>query len=380
MTTATHDERWMRRALDLAARGKGLVEPNPLVGAVLVRDGEMVGEGWHTAFGAPHAEVEALRSAGDSPAPPPGAGPTTLYVTLEPCNHAGKTPPCTGAILEAGIGRVLCGMADPNPDVSGGGAAALREGGVEVETGVLEAECRRQNAPYRKRVLTGLPYVTAKWAMSLDGRLAARTGDSRWISSEESRKMVHAVRGECDAIIVGVGTLLADDTRLTCRTEPRRLARRIVLDSRGRTPPDSRLLAERDAGPAVVAGTDAAPEDGRRALRDAGADVWALPSGPDGRVDVGALLRRLGDEGATNVLLEGGPDVLGSFFRGGHVDRVMCFVAPGVLGGERHPVEGWGVDRAAGRLALDDLIVRRPGGDILIEGVVSGPGDPMGET
>ena len=360
------DERWMRRAIELAERGRGLVEPNPLVGAVVVRDDVAVAEGWHRAFGEAHAEVDALGRV------PPGTplDGATLYVTLEPCHHRGKTPPCTAALLEAGVRRVVVAASDPNPDVTGGGAAALREAGVEVVEGILEADAHLQNAPYRKLVLEKLPYVTAKWAMSLDGRLAARGGDSKWISCDESRKMVHVVRGECDAITVGVGTLLADDPRLTCRTEPRRLARRIVIDSTARTPPTSRLLAEEGAGPAVVAVTEAADGAATDALEAAGALVWRLPPDPDGRVALEPLLSRLAAEGATNVLVEGGPEVLGSFFRGGHVDRVMCFVAPGVIGGDAHPVHGWGVGRAAERRELDPLSVTRAGVDVLIDGRV----------
>lgn len=234
------DEQQMERALLLAEKGRGRVEPNPLVGAVALRQGKVVGEGWHRSFGGPHAEVEALQAA--------GGGADTLYVNLEPCHHQGKTPPCTEAIARAGVRRVVVGMGDPNPEVPGGGAQALRELGIEVQEGCLEEASRKLNAPFRKWVTRKVPYVTAKWAMSLDGRLAATSGDSRWISSEDSRRIVHDLRGEVDAILIGIGTALQDDPRLNCRTTPKRVARRVVADSRARMPPSSRMLSEAGGG------------------------------------------------------------------------------------------------------------------------------------
>src|SRR5436305_1406899 len=203
------DHTWMRRALELAERGRGFVEPNPLVGAVVVRDGSVVGEGWHRRYGEAHAEVNALAQAGEA------ARGATLYVTLEPCCHVGKTPPCTDAVLAAGISRVVAAMADPFPKVAGGGIARLRAAGVAVAVGLGESEARRLNAPYLKLLATGRPYVHAKWAMTLDGKIATRTGDSRWISNEASRRVVHAMRGRMDAILVGIGTALVDDPSLT---------------------------------------------------------------------------------------------------------------------------------------------------------------------
>src|SRR5262245_9206127 len=227
---------WMQRALALAERGRGFVEPNPLVGAVVVRDGRGVGEGWHQRFGKAHAEVHALTAAGEL------ARDATLYVTLEPCCHHGKTPPCTDAILEAGIRRAVVAMLDPFPQVSGQGAAILRAAGIGVEVGDCEPEARRLNAPYLKLLATGRPYVHAKWAMSLDGRIATRTGDSKWISSDASRARVHELRGRMDAIVVGIGTVLADDPLLTARPPGQRTLTRIVLDSHGRTPRTAQLV------------------------------------------------------------------------------------------------------------------------------------------
>src|SRR5579884_2079657 len=224
------DDVWMRRALELAEHGRGYVEPNPLVGAVVVRDGQLVGEGWHQHYGEAHAEIHALAAAGE------GSRGATLYVTLEPCCHFGKTPPCTDAVLRAGIRRVVAAMPDPFPAVAGKGAELLRQAGVTVELGIGEAEARRLNAPYLKLLEKRRPWVHAKWAMTLDGKIATRTGDSKWISNEASRRIVHALRGRMDAVIVGAGTALADDPLLTARPPGPRVATRAVLDSTGRLP------------------------------------------------------------------------------------------------------------------------------------------------
>jgi diaminohydroxyphosphoribosylaminopyrimidine deaminase / 5-amino-6-(5-phosphoribosylamino)uracil reductase len=229
------EDQWMRLALDLAEKGRGWVEPNPLVGAVIVRDQQPVGQGWHRRYGEAHAEVNALAEAGEL------ARGATLYVTLEPCCHHGKTPPCTDAVLRAGIRRVVAAMPDPFPQVAGQGAARLQAAGVEVALGLCEAEARRLNAPYLKLLATGRPYVHAKWAMTLDGKIATRTGDSKWISNQASRQRVHALRGLMDAIIAGIGTVLADDPLLTARPPGPRTAVRVVLDSRGRLPATGQL-------------------------------------------------------------------------------------------------------------------------------------------
>src|SRR5262245_18558580 len=242
------DERWMRLALNLARRGQGFVEPNPMVGAVVVRDGEKIAEGWHQRFGEAHAEVNALVQAGDATR---GA---TLYVTLEPCCHRGKTPPCTDAVIQAGISRVFAAMADPFPQVAGGGIAKLRAAGIAVDVGVLEAEARALNAPYLTLLLKQRPYVHAKWGVPLDGKLATRTGQSKWISGEESRRRVHELRGRMDAIIVGAGTVRADDPLLTARPPGPRTAVRVVLTRRGEVPPGCQLLRTAREIPVLVAG------------------------------------------------------------------------------------------------------------------------------
>ncbi len=279
-------EMWMRRALAEAARGLGAVEPNPMVGAVVVRDGQVVGIGHHARFGGPHAEVVALEAAGEA------ARGATLFVTLEPCCHHGKTPPCTDALIRAGIARVVAAMGDPFARVAGAGFARLAEAGIAVEVGLLGDEARRLNAPYLKRLETGRPFVTAKWAMTLDGKIAARTGQSAWISGPRSRALVHEVRGRMDAIVVGIGTALADDPQLTARPPGPRTATRVVLDASARLPFRSRLATTATEVPVLVAATLSAPADRVHDLRGFGVRVLELPEAAPGRIDIGALPRR----------------------------------------------------------------------------------------
>jgi diaminohydroxyphosphoribosylaminopyrimidine deaminase/5-amino-6-(5-phosphoribosylamino)uracil reductase len=360
-----NDEVWMRRALQLAERGRGHVEPNPLVGAVVVREGRVVGEDWHQGYGQAHAEVNALAAAGAA------ARGATLYVTLEACCHYGKTPPCTDAVLRAGIRRVVAAMQDPFPAVAGKGTALLREAGVEVEVGVCEKEARRLNAPYLKLVATGRPWVHAKWAMTLDGKIATRSGDSRWVSNEASRRRVHELRGRVDAIVAGIGTVLADDPQLTARPPGPRTAMRVVLDSRGRLPVTSRLAATAREVPVLVA-TAGADADAARRLRKTGCEVADL-TGADGRVGVGALLAELGKRRFTNVLVEGGATVLGSFLDAGAIDEVHAFIAPRLVGGVRAPTAaaGRGVERIADALPLAEVSTEDVAGDVYVHGLVA---------
>jgi diaminohydroxyphosphoribosylaminopyrimidine deaminase/5-amino-6-(5-phosphoribosylamino)uracil reductase len=361
------DTAFMSRALELAERGRGWVEPNPLVGAVVLRDGKVVGEGWHQRFGEAHAEVNALAAAGKA------ARGATLYVTLEPCCHQGKTPPCTDAILHAGIRRVVAAVADPFPAVAGQGAARLRAAGVEVVLGVCQGEAKRQNAPYLKLLATGRPYVHAKWAMTLDGKIATRTGDSRWISNEASRRRAHVLRGRMDAIVIGIGTALADDPLLTARPPGPRVATRIVLDSRGRLPSSSKLVQTAAEAPILVAvAAQAGPGDpaGLPRLRQQGCEVLPLPA-EAGRPAVDALLADLGGRRMTNVLEEGGADVLGAFFDAQAVDEVHVFIAPKVVGGtSKGPVAGLGIARMENVLCLDGLDVEAIGTDVYLRGRV----------
>jgi len=360
------EEAAMRQALALARHGEGLVEPNPLVGAVVVAaDGRtVVGTGWHDRFGGPHAEIAALTAAGTA------ARDATLFVTLEPCCHHGKTPPCTDAIVAAGVARVVVGTGDPFPEVSGRGLAALRDAGIHVDVGICEAEAKRLIAPFTKLVTAHTPWVIAKWAMSLDGRMTPPAGGDRWISSEESRALVHDLRGRCDAILVGIGTALADDPLLTVRPPGPRTPLRVVLDSAARLPLASRLVHSARETPLLVAVGPQAPADRIAALAEAGCDVWRSDAF-DRDARLAALLAELGRRRLTNLLVEGGPEVLDSFHALGAIDEVWAFIAPKLLG------DGTSTTDAAPARAAADLVrsitieeIAHPGGDLLIRGLV----------
>ncbi|HZZ72697.1 MAG TPA: bifunctional diaminohydroxyphosphoribosylaminopyrimidine deaminase/5-amino-6-(5-phosphoribosylamino)uracil reductase RibD [Pirellulales bacterium] len=363
----THSEfdAWhMRRAIELAARGQGLVEPNPLVGCVIVQtDGGVVGEGFHTRFGAPHAEIEALKVAGAR------ARGATLYCTLEPCCHYGKTPPCTEAIQAAGIKRVVAALADPFPAVSGGGLRALEASGIETEVGLLAEDARHLNAPYLKLVERGLPWIIAKWAMTLDGKLATRTGDSRWISGEAALRVTHQLRGRVDAILIGSGTAAADDPLLTARPAGPRRAARVVLDSRAVLLLDSQLVRTARETPVLVAVGPDAPEKNERDLTDAGCEVWRCMAA-DSQQRLHALLQELGRRKMTNVLIEAGGRLLGSLLDAGQIDEVHAFIAPKLIGGSSaaSPCTGAGVERMNDALRLEEPHVRTLGDDVYISG------------
>ena len=358
------DRSWMGRALAEADRGRGLVEPNPMVGAVVVREGRVVGVGHHERFGGPHAEVFALARAGGQ------AEGATLYVTLEPCCHQGKTPPCTDAVLRAGIARVVAAMRDPFPKVDGGGASRLRSAGVEVEVGLMADEARRLNGPYLKRLAVGLPYVTAKWAMTLDGKTAAASGDSRWISGPRSRALVHEVRGRMDAIVAGIGTVLADDPQLTARPPGPRAPIRVVLDGSARLPIDGQLARTAREVPVLVAVTERAPLDRRCALEALGCEV--LPFSGEGTVPVVSLLEELGRRGVTNLLVEGGGTVLGAFLDAEQVDEVDVFLAPLLEGGSHgfSPARGSGHPSMSEAPRLDRHEVSVVDGDVRLRGTI----------
>jgi diaminohydroxyphosphoribosylaminopyrimidine deaminase/5-amino-6-(5-phosphoribosylamino)uracil reductase len=363
----------MKLALRLAARGEGWVSPNPMVGAVVVKDGAVVGKGYHRRVGAPHAEVEALRQAGDA------ARGADLYVTLEPCNHHGRTPPCTRAILAAGVGRVVCATPDPNPQVAGNGAAFLAAQGVTVEEGLLAGEARRLNEAWFKWTATGLPFVIAKAACSLDGKIATATGESQWLTGEPARAYGHRLRHASDAILVGIDTVLADDPQLTTRL-PRGRGKdpiRIVLDSRLRIPLTAKLLHLDSSAPTWVACTVAAPKEKIRALKDLGAEVLVLPAADTvestpgaGRIALPPLLQLLGRQQVQSVLVEGGAQVLGAFFEAKLVDKFYFFYAPIFLGGQEAPgvLGGPGIAHLKGAPRARDLMVRRIGHDLLISG------------
>jgi diaminohydroxyphosphoribosylaminopyrimidine deaminase/5-amino-6-(5-phosphoribosylamino)uracil reductase len=348
-TVSTEQEAaWLRRALELAEGGRGSVSPNPLVGAVIVRGGEIVGEGFHAELGGLHAERAAIddcRSRGEDPAG------CDLYLTLEPCAHTGRQPPCTEAILAAGIARVVYASEDPTDKASGRGPGMLRDGGVEVElAGGSEASAARLlNQPFRKRARTGRPLVTYKAAMSLDGRVASPTGDSRWISSVESRELVHRWRAECDAVAVGIGTALADDPLLTTRIDgTARQPTRVVFDSQARLPLDSALVTSVDEAPLVVICAPEAASARRDGLERAGAEVVVAP-GRTPRARLEAALDELGRRQIQDLFVEGGPTLAGALFDAGEIDEVRLFLAPVLVGAAqaRAVLEGEGVARIA---------------------------------
>ncbi|MEL7087356.1 MAG: bifunctional diaminohydroxyphosphoribosylaminopyrimidine deaminase/5-amino-6-(5-phosphoribosylamino)uracil reductase RibD [Planctomycetota bacterium] len=330
----------MNHALNLAERGRGRVEPNPMVGAVLLRDGEILGEGYHRAFGGPHAEANALADARSRGHDPAGA---TMVVTLEPCSHIGKTPPCAEALIAAGVARVVVAMVDPFPAVAGRGIEKLRAAGIGVDVGVGESAAHRLNEPFLKRVATGRPWVIVKWAQTLDGKTATATGHSQWISNESSRAVVHELRGRVDAVMVGVGTVIADDPLLTARPPAPgmvlRQARRLIVDRSGRMPADAKLL--HDGGPPVTV--------------------------IDG--DLGDGLRRLADEGVTNVLVEGGATLVGALLKAQLVDQLLVFTAPKLVGDAAAlpAVQGLSCDTMDEALPLKLVDVRRLGDDVLLD-------------
>jgi diaminohydroxyphosphoribosylaminopyrimidine deaminase/5-amino-6-(5-phosphoribosylamino)uracil reductase len=358
------DLQYISRAIELAEQARGHTSPNPMVGALVVRDGEVLGEGFHTAYGEPHAEVSAIAACVSDPI---GA---TMYVTLEPCCHQGNTAPCTEAILRAGIKRLVVASDDPTEKASGRGLGILRDEGVEVETidGESSAAARLLNQPFRKHALTGKPHVVFKSAMSLDGKVATQTGDSKWISGEQSRRLVHRWRAEMDAICIGIGTALSDDPMLTARTESvRRQPRRIVFDSEGRLPPDSVLVRTAHEAPLTVVVSRACMRATSDALQAAGAEIVIAPGGNEQERVLHAL-ERLGERGVQSMLLEGGPRLAGAFLDAGEIDELRLFVAPIAVGGRsaRVPFEGEGSESIAAAQRALCMTSERVGEDVLI--------------
>ncbi len=378
----------MRRAFELAARGQGFVEPNPMVGAVLVDDQlQMLGEGFHQRFGGAHAEIEAIRDA-ESRGNGNRLKDATLFVSLEPCCHFGKTPPCTQAILAAGIRKVVVGRSDPAPHVNGGGIAELQAAGVEVEVGLLEAEAKRLTAPFAKRITTGLPYVIGKWAMTWDGKIATRTGDSQWISNAASRAVVHQMRGRVDAVIVGAETARQDDPSLTARPSGPRVATRVVMDSIASVRSDSKLVQTIDQAPLLIVSGPDTPADNIARLQAVGAEVCVLGTDASDasrpasakeikrirHVDPQLLLEELGRRGMTNVLVEGGGAILGAFADLDLIDEVHVFLGPKLIGGQAAPcpISGLGCGTLLQALSLEDVQVEVLDGDVHLQSVVRG--------
>ncbi|HXB65924.1 MAG TPA: bifunctional diaminohydroxyphosphoribosylaminopyrimidine deaminase/5-amino-6-(5-phosphoribosylamino)uracil reductase RibD [Solirubrobacteraceae bacterium] len=370
MNTVTDTDRLhLARAIELAGQNVGAVKPNPVVGAVIARDGEVLGEGWHERFGGAHAEVNAIEACGMADL----AG-ATLYVSLEPCCHEGKTPPCTDAIVQAGIGRVVVGSDDPTEKAAGRGLGILRDEGVEVVVadGELATRARLLNQAFRKYARTGRPWVLFKSAMTLDGKVATRAGDSQWISGAPSRELAHRWRASVDAVVVGIGTALADDPQLTARPEgtpadPSEQPRRVVFDSLARLPSDSRLLAAAAEIPLTVVVSRAAARSDTDALEAAGAQV-VVATGENEPARVRSALDQLGQLGVASLLLEGGPHLAGAFLDVGEIDEIRLFLAPLLFGGRtaRDPMEGEGVERIADAVRALTLECARVGEDLLV--------------
>jgi diaminohydroxyphosphoribosylaminopyrimidine deaminase/5-amino-6-(5-phosphoribosylamino)uracil reductase len=360
------DHEHLSRAIDLALNGLGRVQPNPVVGAVIVRDGVVLGEGWHDVYGGPHAEVNAIEACGGVDL----AG-ATIYVSLEPCCHEGKTPPCTDAILRAGFSRVVVASDDPTEKAAGRGLGILRDEGVTVDVagGELAARARLLNQAFRKHARTGRPWVLFKSAMTLDGKVATRTGDSQWISSSQSRELAHRWRATVDAVVVGIGTALADDPQLTARLDDvYRQPRRVVFDSTARLPLDSQLVRMAPEVPLTVVVSRAAPRTATDGLEMAGADV-IVATGEHEHARVRSALDQLGDRGICSLLLEGGPRLAGAFLDAGEIDEIRLFLAPLILGGRaaRDPLEGEGVEQISEALRALTLECERSADDVLIK-------------
>jgi diaminohydroxyphosphoribosylaminopyrimidine deaminase/5-amino-6-(5-phosphoribosylamino)uracil reductase len=356
------DIQYMRRALKLAGRGLGKVSPNPMVGAVIVKGGRIIGEGYHHAFGKDHAEVDALKHARKD------VSGATLYVTLEPCLHFGKTPPCTDAIIKNKIAKVVIAMLDPDKHMCGESVKLLNENGIKTEVGICEDEARALNEQYIKHRTTGLPYVTLKWAQTLDGRIATAAGSSRWIASPPSLKLAHTLRAEHDAIMAGINNVLLDDPELTTRLVKGRNPLRVILDSKLRIPPDAKVLQDQDKARTIIAATPAAPKDKLAALQVLGIEVLSIPADAGGHVDLKKLLKTLGERNISSLLVEGGGEVHTSFLRLGLADKLVVIIAPKILGTGRDAVRDLNITDLSKAYKMTFNKVYRSGEDIVVEG------------
>ena len=359
------DDRFMWMALDLARQGRGRTSPNPMVGAVVVQGSEVVGSGYHQAAGSPHAEIIALEKAGER------ARGATLYLNLEPCNHQGRTGPCTEAIIRAGISRVVAAMKDPNPIVSGSGFARLAEEGIKVKEGILEDKARHLNEVFIKYITTGLPFIEVKVAMSLDGKIGTITGDSQWITGEKSRQYVHRLRDHNDVIMVGIETVLKDNPRLTTRIEGDggKDPLRVVVDSTARLPLDAQVIKGGSTAHTILAVTEQASHEKRKALQDRGVDVIVLPS-VGGRVDLVALMKKLAERELTSVLVEGGGTLNYSLLEQSLIDKLNIFIAPLVIGGRQSPTAfaGSGIDSLSKAWKVENIEMKQFDQDLLLIG------------
>lgn len=358
------DEYYMSLALNLALKGKGKVNPNPLVGAVIVKNGKVIGKGYHERYGKEHAEVNAFNNLSE------GADNATIYITLEPCAHYGKTPPCVNKIIENNIKRVVIGAVDDNPLVTGKGIKKLKSAGIEVKVGVLEEECKKLNEVFFKYISTKRPFVLLKSAMSLDGKISTYSGESKWITSKESREEVHKLRNDFMAILVGVNTIIKDNPRLTCRVEDGRNPIRIVVDSFLRIPMDSNVIKDKEAR-TIIATTKFAKKDKILSLRNNGIEVLVINS-KNNKVDLDELMVKLGELNIDSILLEGGSTLNFSALKQGIVDKIQIYIAPKIIGGEKSktPVDGQGIDKLKNAFKVRNLSYSKVGSDILLEGYI----------
>lgn len=363
-TNTSGDPRFMNRALKLAKRGDGWVNPNPQVGAVLVKHGEVIGQGYHRRLGEDHAEVNALKQAGRQ------AKNADLYVNLEPCTHHGKTPPCTDALIQTGIKRAFIAIPDPNPKVNGRGINKLRAEGIEVEVGLKSNQARRLNEIYFRYTQTEQPFVLLKLAMSADGKIATRTGDSQWITSKPARRMVHKFRARYSAVAVGVGTMMADDPRLTVRHADGPDGARFVLDSSCQSPPSATMFKLDSNAPSIVVTTNGTDPRQEEELLNCGASVWHLPTSEKGHIRLSAFLNRLGDEEYDSLLVEGGSQLAWNFIESNLVDKVALFIAPRIIGGKGAvpAIGGEGFETVSESLTLKNTSIQRVGKDFLYTG------------
>ncbi len=369
-----HDMFFMEEALRLAGKARGRTSPNPMVGAVLVKDGGVIGKGYHQRAGGPHAEIEALQDTGEDPQD------ATLYVTLEPCCMHGKTPPCSDAVIRAGIRRVVAAMIDPDPRVQGKGINQLRDAGIDVEVGLLEEQARRLNEAFITHATTGFPFVISKFAMSLDGKIATKTGDSKYITNKASRAYVHALRDQVDAIMVGIGTVRADDPRLTIRlTDPsdtivdaRHNPHRIILDPHLSVPLTAHVVKDVSEAKTTIFTSQDVNQDKVKRLHDCGVGIQTVERDTRGKLNLRQVFKVLGEDDVLSVLLEGGAEVNGTAFMQRLVDKVLVFLAPLIIGGKdaRSPIEGIGIGALRDAIRLSDITVQRFGEDVLIEGYV----------
>lgn len=367
MKNREYDEKYMIIALKLASEGGGFVNPNPLVGAVVVKNGEIVGKGYHKLFGGPHAEVYALRDAGEK------AGGADLYVTLEPCSHYGKTPPCAAAIIKSGIKRVVVGSLDPNPLVSGRGIKMMKDSGIEVVTGVMEDEALKMNEIFIKYITEKIPFVIMKSAVTLDGKIATASGESKWITGEASRKKVHEMRNRVMAVMAGIGTIVKDNPLLTTRLKGKsRDSKAVILDSKLSVSPESRIFSTINDREIIIACTEDFDKNNYNILSEEGIHIIVCPKNSEDKVDLKFLVRELGKMGIDSILLEGGGNVNFSALESGIVDKVVYFIAPKIFGGRdaRTSVDGSGIQNICDEIKLRDISWEKIGEDLMLEAYV----------